>query len=44
MFFTLLQLLGLALVVAGLAVGFGVAGTLVGAGIAAVYLGLAGEG
>jgi hypothetical protein len=42
--FTALQLLGLALFVAGCVVAAGVAGALIGGGIAATYIGLAGEG
>jgi hypothetical protein len=41
--FTALQLLGLALFVAGCVVAAGVAGALIGSGIAVTYLGLAGE-
>jgi len=41
--FTALQILGLALVVAGLVVIAGVGGALLGAGVSVVYLGLAGE-
>jgi hypothetical protein len=43
MFFTVLQLVGLALFVTGCVVAAGVAGALIGAGIAAAYVGLAGE-
>jgi hypothetical protein len=41
--FTALQLLGLALFVAGCVVVAGVGGALIGSGIAVTYLGLAGE-
>jgi hypothetical protein len=42
--FTVLQLLGLAVFVAGCVVVAGIGGALIGAGIAATYIGLAGEG
>ena len=42
--FTLLQLLGLVLFVAGCVVVAGVGGALIGSGVAATYIGLAGEG
>jgi hypothetical protein len=41
--FTALQLLGLALFVAGCVVVAGVGGALIGSGIAATYIGYAGE-
>ena len=44
MFFTLLQLVGLALFVTGCVLAAGVAGAFVGVGIATTYVGLAGEG
>ena len=43
MWFTALQLVGLAVFVAGCVVVAGVGGALVGAGIAATYVGYAGE-
>lgn len=43
MLFTVLQLVGLALFVAGCVVAAGVAGAFIGAGIAVTYVGLAGE-
>jgi hypothetical protein len=43
-FFTLLQLVGLALFVTGCVLAAGVAGAFVGVGIATTYVGLAGEG
>ena len=42
-FFTLLQLVGLALFVTGCVLAAGVAGAFVGVGIATTYVGLAGE-
>lgn len=41
--FTALQLLGLVLVVVGVALAAGVPGLLVGVGVALTYVGLAGE-
>ena len=41
--FTVLQLFGLGLIVAGAVVAAGVAGALIGAGLAALYVGVAGE-
>jgi hypothetical protein len=41
--FTLLQLLGLVLVVVGATLAAGVPGLLVGAGVALTYVGLSGE-
>ena len=41
--FTVLQLVGLAVFVAGCVVVAGIGGALIGAGIATTYLGLAGE-
>lgn len=41
--FTVLQLLGLAVFVAGCVVVAGIGGALIGVGIATTYLGLAGE-
>lgn len=41
--FTLLQLLGLVLLVVGATLAAGVPGALIGAGVSALYIGFAGE-
>ena len=41
--FTAMQLIGLALVIAGAFIAFGLPGALVGGGVALTYFGLAGE-